>query len=68
MARLSQKLESSKENVVVRNMSIMEFYNFYGQLKEVLPIMSMLSEKYDEKMKQYDAFHKNMTGGGMKIN
>ena len=46
MARLSKQLESSKENVVVRNMSMMEFYNFYGQLKEVLPIMSMLSEKY----------------------
>ena len=33
-------------------MKIDEFYNFYGQIKEILPILSILCRKYDSYKRQ----------------
>ena len=49
MRRLENELTNSKENVLLRNLSIKQFYIFFNFLKEVFPVMNLISEKYESK-------------------
>lgn len=45
MKTLEKKLEESDHNMVVRNLTVKEFYVFNGFLREVIPVVNLLSEK-----------------------
>lgn len=48
MRKLETKLKESQDNIVLRNLSVQQFYYFYNFLKEVLPVMNMIADKYEK--------------------
>lgn len=52
MVRLDEELKKSQENILVRKMSVEDFYCFFDFLKEVLPVMNLIAEKYEKENEQ----------------
>ena len=48
MMRLDNEIKNSKKNMVIKSLSVSEFYSFYKFLKEVMPVMNLIGQKYEE--------------------
>lgn len=46
MRKLSVELQASKDNKIRIHISVQDFYHFFLYLKEVMPVMKHLSQKY----------------------
>ena len=49
MMRLENEIKNSKQNQLVKCMTVAEFYKFYKFLKDVMPVMKLIGEKYEEE-------------------
>lgn len=48
MMRLTQEVIKWKNDTVLKLLTVEEFYYFYQFLKESLPVMNLISKKYEE--------------------
>ena len=49
MMRLTQEVIKWKNNTALKILTVDQFYYFYQFLKETMPVMNILSKKYEEK-------------------
>jgi hypothetical protein len=46
MKKLSDEMQKSQDKILVRNLTVPQFYEFYSFLKEVIPVMNLIAQKY----------------------
>ena len=57
--------EISKKSKIIKCMNMKEFYQFHMFLKEIMPVMSMLSENYESKIDGSGQIYAPQTLGGV---
>lgn len=45
MKLLDESLQANDLHMLVRNLTVTDFYYFFGFLKEVLPVMNLIADK-----------------------
>lgn len=65
MIRLNQELKDATNNILVYCLNIEQFYQFYYKLRDVLPVMNLINEKFNGKEVRpiIEQFHLGMSIG-----